>query len=549
MDTKKQFLFFHKSQADATGLLALIQQIDKKIHGVHLNSLEQLVQAVKKQAWQMIIICPPADGLARDILTLLKQIANKTPVIFALKECNEKIRCQMLKLGAADAVSFTETELLGLVARQWLDVEDQPIAKLQTHDPITGVTHIDSFKHRLQQRLNQGLAKQTSLLVLQFQCLRDSSQTIEPEYRNLALSDIAQYLQKYVSNDQIARLDENSFTLSIEQDSTASAQAYADELHQWLATKHVEINNKQIPFECKIGISFYHDGCSGEGLLSQAIAACGIACSRDDVRIHRYQESDVSINASVADSTWIAVIKRAIKEGRFRTVYQPIVNLCSSPSEKYEVLLRMLDDSGKEILPGEFLGAAAIASLTIDIDRWVIANACARLSERYKQGSTTQFFIKLSTESLLDESLILFIGEQLRTARLPGASLVFEITEAAACQHPAQTSKLFDALKQLNCLTALDHVGATVLNNNFQTDYVKITGSLIGDLSVNKENQAKVKKIIQDARFKKALTIAQFVQSADTLALLWQYGVNYIQGYFFQRPDTALVYEFTENDN
>ena len=80
-------------------------------------------------------------------------------------------------------------------------------------------------------------------------------------------------------------------------------------------------------------------------------------------------------------------------------------------------------------------------------------------------------------------------------------------------------------------------------------DYIKISGKLISNLSKNKEDQTMVGYIAAFAKGKNILTIAQFVQDATVLAFLWQNGINYIQGYYLQRPDTALTYDFSQEQD
>jgi EAL domain-containing protein (putative c-di-GMP-specific phosphodiesterase class I) len=44
------------------------------------------------------------------------------------------------------------------------------------------------------------------------------------------------------------------------------------------------------------------------------------------------------------------------------------------------------------------------------------------------------------------------------------------------------------------------------------------------------------------------LTIAEAVQDANSLAVLWQCGINYIQGYFLKEPDEKLDYDFSSSN-
>ena len=114
------------------------------------------------------------------------------------------------------------------------------------------------------------------------------------------------------------------------------------------------------------------------------------------------------------------------------------------------------------------------------------------------------------------------------------------------------TKKLISGLKQLHCRIVLEHFG-TGLNSmktlkHLDIDILKIDGSLIQNLSNDNENQERVKEITQTAHSMGKLTIAEFVQDANSLAVLWQCGVNYIQGYFLQEPSTSLDYDFSADN-
>jgi len=257
---------------------------------------------------------------------------------------------------------------------------------------------------------------------------------------------------------------------------------------------------------------------------------------------------------SQEEKRWYERIKAALSNNHFVTVYQPIVNLAAEPAENYELLLRMLDEQGEEIAPGAFMGSAEKVGLMTAIDRWVISNAIYSLTERQKATSNTRFFIKLSACSLRDSSLEAWLSEQLLATKLPASSLVFEITEADASKNQAQAQALCRKLKQLNCQVALDHAGlqglaaeTKALWLGLDLDYIKISGQLIRNASRNKDDQAAINYIAAFAKSKGILTIAQFVQDATVLAYLWQQGINYIQGYYLQRPDTALSYDFTQD--
>ena len=70
---------------------------------------------------------------------------------------------------------------------------------------------------------------------------------------------------------------------------------------------------------------------------------------------------------------------------------------------------------------------------------------------------------------------------------------------------------------------------------------MKIHGSLIQGLATDQEKQARAKELVDMARAVQATTIAERVEDANTMAVLWQLGVEFIQGYFVNAPEDVVL--------
>jgi EAL domain-containing protein (putative c-di-GMP-specific phosphodiesterase class I) len=66
------------------------------------------------------------------------------------------------------------------------------------------------------------------------------------------------------------------------------------------------------------------------------------------------------------------------------------------------------------------------------------------------------------------------------------------------------------------------------------------------ELADNPQNQEIIKTITEQVSASGKSTIAQFVKDANSLSLLWGMGVNFIQGYFLQEPQSEMNYDFTD---
>ena len=142
-----------------------------------------------------------------------------------------------------------------------------------------------------------------------------------------------------------------------------------------------------------------------------------------------------------------------------------------------------------------------------------------------------------------------WLKEQLKKYNVPKDSLVFEVKESMAITSLKYTAELAKQLRELNCSFALDDFGTGndpfKLLKHIPADYLKLERSFMENLSSSPENQETVKAITQKAMEMNKLTIAQCVEDATSLSVLWGMGINFIQGNFLQEPSPDLNYDFT----
>ena len=89
-------------------------------------------------------------------------------------------------------------------------------------------------------------------------------------------------------------------------------------------------------------------------------------------QIFHLDKADTDTRVQAYDKIWVKHIKSALMENRFRLVQQPVASLQGEDPNMFDVLVRMLDHQGKEVLPAEFMAAAERNDLLKNIDRWVV---------------------------------------------------------------------------------------------------------------------------------------------------------------------------------
>jgi EAL domain-containing protein (putative c-di-GMP-specific phosphodiesterase class I) len=236
--------------------------------------------------------------------------------------------------------------------------------------------------------------------------------------------------------------------------------------------------------------------------------------------------------------SWLARLRRALREQRFEIHYQPIVCLREGRIAHHEALLRLADrPRGRLIAPGAFLPAAERYGLIGAIDRMVVERVVARLA---RQGPDAVVAVNLSALSVCDEAMLAHVAERLRRHGVSPAQLVLEVTETASIPDMERARGFCAGAKALGCAVALDDFGAGfgafAHLKQLPFDYLKIDGGFIADLPRSPHDQLVVKALVEVARGMGRRTIAEFVTDAATLALLRGYGVDYAQGFALGRP-------------
>ena len=246
------------------------------------------------------------------------------------------------------------------------------------------------------------------------------------------------------------------------------------------------------------------------------------------------------------DARKAAMVKKALEENRLKLAYQSIASLEGDARQHFDVLVRMLDEQGKELHASEFLPAAEKYGLMKSIDQWVLARCMAIVAKRGGGKEAPSLFIKVSEDSIKDtDAYIRWVTEQLKSYPLNNEAFVFEIQEMVLQNHVRKAKTITQALSDLGAGIAIDHFGTSpnsvqLIEHLPKINYLKFHASYTQKFN-DKELQKRMGLLMEVAKQKKIKTIVSHVEDANVMARLWQMGVNYIQGYHVQEPEVVLL--------
>jgi EAL domain-containing protein (putative c-di-GMP-specific phosphodiesterase class I) len=229
-------------------------------------------------------------------------------------------------------------------------------------------------------------------------------------------------------------------------------------------------------------------------------------------------------------------IVAALKEGRLKLAYQPIIGAKSRRISHYECLLRLVRADGQVVTAGYFVPAAEQMGIVHLIDRFALENVMAALKAHKK----LTLAVNVSGTAADDPAWLQRFVDYIRGHGELANRLIVELTETAALHHFEENARFITQLKELGVRVAIDDFGAGYTSfRNLQmlhVDTVKIDGLYVKNLAESPENQVFVRTLVGLAKNLGLKTVAEWVGSDADAALLQSFGVDYLQGFHFGEP-------------
>lgn len=426
---------------------------------------------------------------------------------------------------------------------------DQQVIDAQLHDAIerdasTGMLQRRYFSQRLEQQLQQPLKAG----VRQLLCVRvDKFAALGAELGPVAIEDLVGQLgaavkEQLQDGDLAGRFGDETLMILAERGTGKDVEALAANIIRKIASQVFAAGDKSTSATCSIGIGLVDSRPAPiVGPITDALEAARGAENKGGSQFFAVDHTDEDTKQQANDALWVKLIKSALMENRFRLMQQPIASLMGEDKGMFDVLVRMVDEQNEEVLPSQFLPAAERNDLVKNIDRWVIAAAMAFCAGR----PVKRLFVRLSRDSVKDRSLPQWLSNQLKVTRITPDRLALQISEQVATEQIIETTELSTVLRRMGFKFVVEHFGtgrdSAQLLTRIPVDYIKIDGTLMQGLAGDSKLQDRIKQLLDAAVARKISTIAERVEDANTMAVLWQLGVEFIQGYFVNEPEQVTM--------
>ena len=426
--------------------------------------------------------------------------------------------------------------------------DESRLLYLAEHDALTGLLSRHKFLEILEDeiRLSPHSGLPVTVLFIDLDDFRLINDTHGHMIGDSLLRVIADILLRQAGEfNVIARLGGDEFGVLLRGGDPDEGVALVQRILPAIESTQLTKGETIVHLSASIGICSYPDGGEdSETLLAHADIAMSRAKSLGHNRYHVYQASDKDIDDMRQTVNWQTIIHDATERDRLYLHFQPIVGVSNGTEGHYlEALVRMRDGNGKTYTAAQFINTAEHTGQIAKIDMWVLQNILKLLSEPEHQQCVIA--MNLSGRSLGTPGFLDSFQERLFESGVHPNNIVFELTESAAIAEMTKAESLISIMKKLGYRFSLDDFGVGFSSFSYlkhlPVDQIKIDGSFIRHLDASREDQIFVNAIVQVAHELGLMTVAEFVETQETMGLLFGMGVDYVQGYHIGKPGPTLA--------
>ncbi len=354
---------------------------------------------------------------------------------------------------------------------------------------------------------------------------------------NFILIEFAQIILKIANENSMAAYRIGSDEFLLLKDTNFSSKKVGDIVSKLfkIVTNRVFVNeelNINTTIDITIGVTH------GKGnLLEEADLALNEAKNKK-ISFMIFNNTNIHMNRYKENILWRQKIQYAIANDNIVPYYQEIVDIKNPKNNKYECLVRLIDED-KVISPCMFLNIARETKLYPELTKIMI-----KKSFHTFKNIDASFSINLSIDDINNVSTVKFIKEKIKEYEV-GNRVIFELLESEEINDFDKMVSFIQEMKKMGARFAIDDFGSGYSNFVYllkiQPDFIKIDGSLIKNLKRESNEYHMVEAIVKFAKTLKIKIIAEFVCSKEIVEILEDFNIDYMQGYYFSEPQQTLV--------
>jgi diguanylate cyclase (GGDEF)-like protein/PAS domain S-box-containing protein len=426
------------------------------------------------------------------------------------------------------------------------------VEELKQRDQATGLLNRPTFLGLLDTAVAEaaGLGATHGLLLIEPDHYAQLLDVIGLDASDELMAAMGQRLDSVAAGAATARFAERQLALLIRDSDHMATSELAERVRDAFADHVLEVGVHSLNATVSIGgVQIGEKIASTSQVLAKASQGVVSAVGVGGNRVELFDPGAVDRAELERIEAWVTRIKVALEGDGFRLDFQPVIALQGDGSEMYEMFLHLYGSDGEPVEASSYLPIAEEHGLLGQIDRWAVARAIDLIGERQRAGKRTSLLLSLSSEAVQDPTMASFIAAHLSSTGVSGEQLVLAVQEAKVFTNLRSAQDFVGAMAGFGARIALERFGAGLnsmqLLSHFDPAFLKIDPQFMDDLARNADSQQQVRAIASQAAGRGIRTIADRVQDATSMTLLFSAGVDFVQGDFLAPAAASMIYDFS----
>jgi diguanylate cyclase (GGDEF)-like protein/PAS domain S-box-containing protein len=426
---------------------------------------------------------------------------------------------------------------------------DEKIYHAAFHDSLTGLPNRILLTERLSlavERAKRHRDYQFAVLFIDLDRFKFVNDSLGHQYGDLLLLQVAERLQQCVRKvDTVARLGGDEFAILLDGiEGFENAGPTAERMQEQLTTPF-DLHGKEAHISGSIGIAVSTTGYQcPEDLLRDSDLAMYRAKANGKARHELFDQS--LHDRAVQQMELETALRHAIENQELRIYFQPIIGLETGQISGFEALVRWQHPTRGLIPPGEFIPLAEETGLIVELDLYVLREACRQTVAWHSQFPSEPpltISANLSARHFQHPDLLEQLATILTQTGIDPRCVRLEVTESLVIADPAQAAEILHKLKSLGIKLSLDDFGTGYSSlsylHRFPFDILKIDRSFVGRLEQDASSLQIVETIILLAQKLHLDVVAEGIETVHQQHHLRLLDCRYGQGYLFSKPVPA----------
>lgn len=420
------------------------------------------------------------------------------------------------------------------------------ITHLAQHDALTGLPNRSLMTDRLDQALHrsQRSGHQVALLCLDLDRFKSVNDSFGHAVGDVLLQQVAARLLGCVrETDSVGRLsgDEFMVVLTDLHDADQAGQVARKILTALAAPFDIDGHRVMSTFSIGIALS-PGDADTAKALQQQADTALYHA-KAGGRNAYRYFTDAMNTRAEQR-LTLESHLRGAIANGELSLHFQPLSCIDDGRVVAMEALCRWHSPVLGEIAPEVFIPVAEESGMMVELDYWVLEQACRAAATWTAHGATrVGVAVNLSHLHFRREGLVEQVRAVLARTRVPATLLELELSESTLLQGGPEVTAILNSLKAMGVRLVINDFGTGYSSlahlRRYQVDRLKIDRRFIQAMEQTADDAAIVRALIELGQSMRIEVLAEGIETDAQRRGVHAAGCRLAQGRLMGAPMDA----------